>query len=333
MARKTDLRETVRNILKDELQGMLEDVRYRLSLLDDMAGGVPRFGSRHLNLSKHQLDGYVVTDNTPVAGSISWSDVNIVYKGTNYAIVPGNTANKYVWWDFSATDKTLLLTSNTKPVLEEDDVLVFVNDAGIHATVVGKMTHGLSLVDGSVNTGEIANSAISAAKILASTITSTQLADNAVIAAKITAGAVVAGKLATDAVASGNIAAGAVISGKLGTNAVVAANITDGAVTSLKMPTGAVGATQLATDAVTGVKIAAGAVVAGKLGTDAVVATNIAANAVTGAKIADNVITGAKLVDASITGVKVQDGAITGVKIGAGSVATDRLNTALHMIF
>ena len=35
----------------------------------------------------------------------------------------------------------------------------------------------------------------------------------------------------------------------------------------------------------------------------------------------------------SITGDKIQDGAITRPQIGAGAVATNKLNTALHMIF
>ena len=122
MANKTALKEMVRDILKDELYSLLEDVRYRLSLLDSAESGRLLIGSRHLNLSAHQLDGYVVADNSPAAGSIAWMDVNIVYKGVNYTVQNGNTANKYIWWDFSATDKTLLQTSNSKPALEEDDV-------------------------------------------------------------------------------------------------------------------------------------------------------------------------------------------------------------------
>lgn len=313
MAKKQDIASIVRDILKNELYRLLEDVRYRLTVLDDAESGHLRIGSRQLNIASHQLDGYVVTDNAPVAGSISWSDINIVYKGTNYIIANGNTANKYIWWDFSATDKTILATSNTKPALEEDDVLVFVNDSGIHNTVVGKMTHGAVLKDATLSTNELANGAVTAAKILSSTITATQLADNAV--------------------SSGKIAAGAVTDTKIGSGAVTDAKIGTGAVTNAKLATDAVTDTKIASNAVTSAKIASGAVVAGKLATDAVATGNIATGAVTGAKIASTTITGDNIAGQTITGAKLQDGTISGTQIGAGTVSTSKLNTALHMIF
>ena len=205
MAKKRNkaLRALARDVLRDELHSVLHDISYRLGVLYDAEHG-RRVGSRDLNLASHQLDGYTVTDNSPSAGSIAWADLNVVYKGVNYDITDGNTNKKYVWWDFSATPNTTLQFSDTKPVLTDDDVLVFVNNGGIHQTVIGsgRMTSGAAILTGSVDGDAIGNNAITEGKIAALAITTGKLASGAVTGTKLGSGAVTADKIGAGAVAT-----------------------------------------------------------------------------------------------------------------------------------
>ena len=297
------LRSLVREILTEELQGLLHDVSYRLGVLYDAAAQTGRLGSRDLNLASHQLDGFTVTDNTPTAGKIAWVDCNVVYKGTNYPITNGNTDLKYVFWKL-ATPAAFQM-SDTKPTIADDDVLVFINEGGTHQTIIGsgRMTPGAAILTGTVGTDELGSGAVSNAKLAAFAVDSGKLADNAVTSGKLGANAVTDGKIATDAVNSANIKNNAISEGKIAADAVTGAKIKDGQVSEGK----------IAADAVTSAKIKDGAVATGKLAGSAVTADKIAGSAVTTDKI--------------------NNGAVTGAKIGAGQVATDKLNTALHMIF
>lgn len=256
--RKTEsLRALVRDILAEELNGMLADVSYRLSVLYDAQNG-GRYGSRDLMLATHQIDGFTVTDNSPSTGYIAWADVNIVYKGVNYAVTNGNTNKKYVFWKLNTTPTTLQ-TSDTKPTLSDDDVLVFINDAGIHQTAIsaGRLTHGAAIIAGTVGSGEIKSGAID----------STKIADGAVAAAKIMDGAVGTGKLAASAVNATNLADGAVTSGKIAGGAVGTTQLAGSAVTANKIASSAVTTDKINNGAITGVKIGAGAVATDKLNT------------------------------------------------------------------
>lgn len=301
--RMKKLRPIVKNLLDDELKSVLHDVSYRLGVLYDAVEGV-KLGSRDLNLATHQIDGFTVTDNTP-AGGITWADVNIVYKGVNYAITSGNTTMKYVWFDFSATPNTTLQTTNAKPTLSEDDVLVFINNNGVHQTAMsaGKMISGFALLDGTVGGSEIGASAIG----------STNIAN----------GAIISGKLGNDAVGTANIATGAITATELGTGAVTDTKIASGAVVSGKLGTGAVATTN----------IADGAVATAKLGANAVDGTKLADGAVATAKLANNAVDSSKLANGAVNTTQLADSAVVAAKIGAGAVAASKLNTAQHMVW
>lgn len=201
--RNRALRALARDVIRDELHGLLNDISYRLGVLYDAENG-GRVGSRDLNLASHQLDGYTVTDNSPVAGSIEWADLNVVYKGVNYDIADGNTNKKYIWWDFSATPNTALQSSDTKPVLTDDDVLVFINHSGVHQTVIGsgRMTSGAAILTGSVDGDAIGTNAITESKVAALAITTGKLGAGAVTSTKLGDGAVTVGKIGAGAVAT-----------------------------------------------------------------------------------------------------------------------------------
>jgi len=299
------LEQMVERILDTRLRSLLEDVRYRIGVLEEMQAGVQRVHAHDLNLSTHMMDGYVFTNNSPSAGSVAWTDVNIVYKGVKYVITNGSTANKYVWWKFNATPNTVLQSSASKPTIGPDDILVGINDGGTFQLTMapGKPVPGSSILDGTVGSGELGSSAV----------TSDKIAALAVVAGKIADAAIDQAKLANNAVTLAKIASGAVDSTKLADSAVTTAKIADSAIDQAK----------LANNAVTMAKITDGAVTSAKIGAKAVASGNLADGAVGSTQLANNAVTSGKLVD----------GAVTGVKIGAGSVAEDKLNVATHFLF
>jgi len=299
------IEKIVDKVLQDKFASILHDISYRISVLLETQKGMNRVHSHDLNLATHLLDGYVFTNNSPQAGYVAWTDVNIVYKGVTYTITNGSTNKKYIWWDFDATDNTKLQASDTKPALTVDDVLIGINEGGtFHLTMApGKMTPGGALLDGSVGSNELAAGAVTTAKLADLAIISSKISDSAITETKIASSAVTSAKIATNAIGSNHIQTGAVGTTQLADLAVSAGKLADGAVNS----------TKLADNAVTSVKIANGAVVAGKLGSNAVTSTNIAAGAVGSSQLAN--------------------GAVTGTKIAAGAIAEDKLNLATHFIF
>jgi len=212
------LDKELEELMLGKFREMLRDIDYRISVLGDLldrAEGKPsRVVSRDLNINQHILDGYTFTNNSPSGGYVAWSGCHIVYSGTDYTITDGNTNNKFIYWLNSAP--TVFTTSNTKPSLSADDVLVAINDSGTARLVMGagRMLPGGVLLDSAVSANE--------------------LADNAVTAGKIYDGAVTEDKIGSGAVTENKIGTGAVTETKIGSSAVTAAKIASGAVSAAK---------------------------------------------------------------------------------------------------
>ncbi|MGI6221924.1 MAG: phage head spike fiber domain-containing protein [Coriobacteriales bacterium] len=139
-----------------------------------------------------------------------------------------------------------------------------------------------------------------------------QLADEAVTEAKIAVGAITNKKLAIDAVTAEKIAEAAVTAQKLAQEAVTEEKIAGEAITAEKIKAGAIGTVALAAGAVTTDKLDAQAVTAGKIAARAVTAEKIQAGSITSQHInADgitaNLITSGELLTAKVT-VASQDG-------------------------
>ncbi len=162
---------------------------------------------------------------------------------------------------------------------------------------------------------QLADDAVTAAKVATGAIDSQAIADAAVTATKIGQAAVAAGKLAADAVTAGTIAA----------DAITAREITAGAVTTAELAAGAVTTANLAAGAVTAGQIAAGTITGSLLAANTVSAGNIAANAIVAGKIAADAITGREIKALSITGDKLAVNTVTATQIAAGAITTDAL--------
>ena len=116
-----------------------------------------------------------MVNNTPSAGYVSWPSGEMTYNGETYSVASGNTNLKYIYWDFSVS-KTTLQTSNTKPTLELEDLLLAINNNGIHT-----MQWLWTVIDG----GAIGTHTITADEIAAGTITADEIAAGTITADRL----------------------------------------------------------------------------------------------------------------------------------------------------
>lgn len=207
--------QAMQEIMEKQLASMLHDVTYRMQSLRDAEERNGRVGSNELNVPFHLLDGFVVTSNT-TDHRLYWTDCSMAYKGQVYVIDNSSTPDKYIWWDFSLSTTTFQ-TTNIKPILEDDDVMVFIKNGDAHQVVVGtgRMIDGSIVKDGTIGESEVGADAIK----------ETHLQTDAVTYNKIKNGAVIQGKLADNAVIETNLVDGSVTNGKVGSGAVSAAKM------------------------------------------------------------------------------------------------------------
>jgi len=71
----------------------------------------------------------IFTNDSPDPGYVSWSNVVLYWRDNKYEIADGSTNKKYIWWDYS-TSTTTFQTSDTRPELELEDVIIGYNDNG-----------------------------------------------------------------------------------------------------------------------------------------------------------------------------------------------------------
>jgi hypothetical protein len=92
-----------------------------------------------------------------------------------------------------------------------------------------------NIANGAVTTAKLADSSVTSAKIADGTIVAADLATDSVTTAKITDGSVTEAKLATDSVTTAKVANAAVTAAKLATDSVTTAKVADGAITNAKL--------------------------------------------------------------------------------------------------
>ena len=215
-----ELDKRIENILHDKLAHFLTDIDFRIKQAYEVVGRAAngavvqgKVYAEDLNLiGRHLITGYTVTNDSPAVGSIAWSDLHMVYNGTNYDIAAGNTALKYAWWS-STTTPLALQTSNTKPVLVAGEVLLFMNAAGKAKIMLSDTNSSMPqlLSDGAVDTGSILANAVTGTQILGNAITANKIADNAISRAGMLTGNVVTNSaVAPNAITGTEILAGAV---------------------------------------------------------------------------------------------------------------------------
>ena len=184
----------------------------------------------------------------------------------------------------------------------------------------------LQIADDAVTNAKIAVDAIQGDVIAANAITSTKIEDDAISTPKIAAGAVTAGTIAADAITANKIATNAITAVKISAGAVTASEIATNAITAVKINADAITASKIATNAVTADAINAGAITAGAIAAGAINASNlIVSGTIVGSNIAADAITAAKIQAGAIGASEIAAGVITGAKIAANTIAASKL--------
>jgi len=113
------------------------------------------------------------TNNSPIAGSITWNAHTLIYNGVSYSIATNNTALKYTYWIYGNAFYT---SSNTHPasILTDNDFIIAVNNSGVHDLAWNAIANEV------IGSSYIANAAIVNAKIGTAAVDSLQIAGNAV---------------------------------------------------------------------------------------------------------------------------------------------------------
>jgi hypothetical protein len=300
IAPNADLDQRIENILHDKLSHFLTDIDFRIGQANDIvnrattpAAGIAAGGkvyAEDLNLiGRHMLTGYTVTANSPGAGSISWANLHMVYNGTDTTITDGNTNLKYVWWS-STTTPTVLQVSNTKPVLQAGEVLLFMNAGGTAKVMLSDTNASMPqiLSDGAVDSTSIIANAVGTSAIAFNAITGSQIADNAVGSAAVNANAITSAKVADGAVnRAGQLSGKIVGTGVIVANAITGTEVADNAVSR---------AGQLGANVVTSTKLADGAIAR---------SAQLSANTVTTSAVAPNAITANELLNGAVSASKL----------------------------
>ena len=162
----------------------------------------------------------------------------------------------------------------------------------------------------------IAYNQISAAQVLANSVTATAIAPGSVTNSKIAAGSITGDKLTDGSIASNNIVVGGITGNLIPTQAISANQISLGAITT----------NLIATQAVSGNQIGLGAVSGNNIGIQSVSGNQIGLGAVSGNNIGLKSINASNsIVALSITGNLIGTGAISANNFAGGGVGSDSL--------
>ena len=202
------------------------------------------------------------------------------------------------------------------------------NDAVTTAALANDAVTSAVIAAGAVTETSIASGAISTPKLQAGAVTASTLAADSVTANAIAANAVTAGAIEAGSITSAEIASNTITAGDIAANAVTASELAADSVTADAISANAVTADAISANAVTADAISAGAISANKLAANSVTASAIAADAVTADSIAANAVTADALAANSVTAGTVAAGAISAAQIQSDAITSDKIFSA-----
>lgn len=229
-----------------------------------------------------------------------------------------------------------LLTSDTPPTLYRWDGSAWTK--AVQAVDIDGELVETQIANAAVTTAKIADAAVAAGKIAASAVTETELAniavtvakiaDNAVTTAKIDALAITSGKIAAGAVTAGKIAALSISAGDIAAATITGAKIAAGTIQAVNIAAGTITSNEIAALTITASNIAAGTITGSKIAATTITASNIAALTITSSEIAANAITSGKINTGAVTATAIAADAVTAVAILAGAVTASKISVA-----
>lgn len=162
-----------------------------------------------------------ISANTPSAGYISWTAFGIQYNGQSFNILAGNTNKKFVWWLYNGGTSPALVAGDILPALTPDDMVLFLNKAGVGVLApAAQVVDGSLIVSGSILADAIGANVIETWHLDGQIITAANMTANSVTAASLAAGAVTTNKLSVAAMGDDMVANGSFEDGTQGWRAV-----------------------------------------------------------------------------------------------------------------
>jgi hypothetical protein len=151
----------------------------------------------------------VITNNSPSAGYISWTQTNVTWGSYDFTIPAGNTNKLYTWWEFR-NGTPAVVSSDTYPAnLLPEDLLLFLNKDGVGMLVPdASVMNGALIVPGTIYAYAIHGDEIQGYHIKSNQIATTHLQADSVVADKVAANAITTEKLAAGAVSDDLVANG-----------------------------------------------------------------------------------------------------------------------------
>ena len=112
------------------------------------------------------ISGDTWTDASPSAGYVAWNEHSLYYNGALYTIAAGNTNNKYIYWNGSAS---VYSTSDNNPTLTDGQFIIATNISGVHDlawnAIANQVIGSAYIQEAAIQTAHIENLAVTNAKI------------------------------------------------------------------------------------------------------------------------------------------------------------------------
>lgn len=235
-----------------------------------------------LSILQHAVSGASFTSNSPSAGYVAWSSHTISWNGNTYTISSGNTNAEVIWFDRGTS--TSALQGSTRSAFEaaynpdDGDLLLAINTSGTYELIYNAtLVSGGMLRTGVITADKISAGAITAGKIAANAIIAGDgaIANLAIDTAQMANGAITNAKIGSLAVDTANIAAGAIVAAKIADATITTAKIADAAITAAKIGDAEIVTAKIATAAITNALIANATIQGGKIAASTITASNL----------------------------------------------------------
>lgn len=181
------------------------------------------------------------------------------------------------------------------------------------------------LADGAVTTAKLADDTIVAGDIATGAVTTTEILDGTILTGDISADTILAADIATGAVATAEILDGTILVGDLADGAVTSAKILDETIASADILDGTIGADDIAAAAVTASEIADETITTTEILNGTIASADIAVDTIAAVDIAADGVATSEILDETILSADIFDGTITAADLGADSVAASEL--------